>query len=142
MIYLDTGCLLKLYYPETDSAKVAKLVAGQTIALIAIHELELCNALELKLFRKEAKPAQVDATLALVDDDIRSGVLYRPVVIWEDMLREAARLAKNHTRALGCRSLDIVHCSAARQLSAALFITTDVRQRRLAVAIGLKCPSV
>ena len=64
MIYLDTGCLLKLYYPD----------------------LEISNALELKLFRKEAKPSQVRATRALVEEDLRDGVLHRASVSWDDIL--------------------------------------------------------
>lgn len=46
MIYLDTGCLLRLYYPEPESPRVAKLVAVDTIAIVGLHELELANALE------------------------------------------------------------------------------------------------
>lgn len=116
MIYLDTGCLLKLYYPESESPKVAKLVSGDTIALIALHELEIANALELKLFRKEASANQIRATHALIESDLRSGVLYRPTVVWEDLLREASSLARAHTRTIGCRSLDIIHCAAAGRL--------------------------
>src|SRR5262249_11780096 len=62
MIYLDTGCLLKLYYPEPESARVARLVGASPIAFIALHELELSNALELKLFRRDARAPQVAAT--------------------------------------------------------------------------------
>jgi hypothetical protein len=29
--YLDTGCFVKLYYPETDSAQVIALIQGKTI---------------------------------------------------------------------------------------------------------------
>lgn len=142
MIYLDTGCLLKLYYPEPDSDRVARLVSGEVIAFLALHQLEVLNALELKLFRKQATRAQVHATAALVEQDLRSGVLYRAAVPWEDVLEEAALTAKAHTRRVGCRSLDILHCSAARSLAVTSFITTDARQRRLAESLGLKCPAV
>jgi predicted nucleic acid-binding protein len=142
MIYLDTGCLLKLYYPEPDSPRVAKLVSGQPIAFVAVHDLEISNALELKLFRKEARPAQVRATGTLIEDDVRSGTLHRASVPWDDVWADARALAKSHTRSFGCRSLDIVHCAAARSLAVAAFITTDARQRRLALAMGLVCPSV
>lgn len=142
MIYLDTGCLLKLYYPEPDSAKVAALLGGEVIAFVPLHGLELSNALELKLFRKEAKPAQVRATHALLDADLRAGALHRPSIVWEDVLEDATTLARAHTRKLGCRSLDILHCAAARRLSATGFLTTDARQRRLALALGLRCPAV
>jgi predicted nucleic acid-binding protein len=142
MIYLDTGCLLKLYYPEPDSPNVAALVSGQTIAFVALHELELNNALELKLFRKEATPAQVRATHTLVERDARTGLLHRPAVSWDEVLRDASSMARSYTRMLGCRSLDILHCSAAHRLTAAAFLTTDERQRRLAIKIGLTCPAV
>ncbi len=142
MIYLDTGCLVKLYYPEPESTKIARLVAGESIAFLALHELELANALQLKLFRKDAKPSQVRATRALIEEDIATGVLHRPDVDWEDALRSAATLASAHTRSTGCRSLDVLHCAAAQRLGAAPFVTTDARQRRLALAIGLTCPAV
>ena len=142
MIYLDTGCLVKLYFPEPESAKVAALASGQSIAFLALHELELLNALELKLFRKEAQPSQVRAVKALVAEDLRNGTLHRPSVAWDDILEDAKALALSHTRKIGCRSLDILHCSAARILSAPAFVTTDGRQQRLATTIGLACPPV
>jgi hypothetical protein len=40
VIYLDTGCLVRLYYPEPDSAVVAGLVRGKPIWHTALHELE------------------------------------------------------------------------------------------------------
>lgn len=142
MIYLDTGCLIKLYYPEPESLRVARLASGKTIALTALHELELSNALELKLFRREATPAQIRMTGALVEGDTRAGSLYRPLLAWEDVLREASSMVKAHTRTLGCRSLDVLHCAAARYLSVASFVTTDARQRKLAIKVGLSCPRV
>lgn len=142
MIYLDTGCLLKLYYPEPESKRVAALVVGKAIVFSGLHELELSNALELKSFRREATPKQIQMTRALVETDVRNGTLYRPTSVWEDIFREAATLANDHTRRIGCRSLDILHCATARHLSTELFVTTDQRQRKLATKIGLNCPSV
>ena len=139
MIYLDTGCLLKLYYPEPESEAVAALVSEGPIAFVALHELELSNAVELKLFRREAKPAQARAVHELVEADLRAGVLHRPVLNWENVLRDSQALARGHTRRIGCRSLDILHCSAARVLAVESFVTTDARQRRLARAVGLSC---
>ena len=61
MIYLDTGCLLKLYYPEPDSASVAAAVFGKVIIFSSLHELELTNALSLKVFQGRATPEQAGA---------------------------------------------------------------------------------
>jgi hypothetical protein len=142
VIYLDTGCLLKLYYPEAESARVAMLVQGKTIAFVALHELELANALQLKLFRREATPKQVKLTNELVRADAQAGMLHLPTLVWEDVFREAATMAGAHTRRLGCRSLDILHCAASRVVAAESFITTGLRQRKLAQKLGLTCPAV
>jgi predicted nucleic acid-binding protein len=142
MIYLDTGCLLKLYYPEPESESVAKLVVEEAIVLVALHELELANALELKLFRREAKLSQVRAVHEFVAADLRDGKLHRPALVWDDVLQDSTALARSHTRKLGCRSLDILHCAAARRLAVDMFVTTDARQKRLANAIGLRCVSL
>jgi predicted nucleic acid-binding protein len=120
---------------------LAQLVIEQAIVLVALHELELSNALELKLFRREAKARQVRAIHEFVADDLRAGKLHRPALVWDDVLRDSKALAQGHTRKIGCRSLDILHCAAARMLAVDVFVTTDARQKRLADAIGLRCIS-
>ena len=58
MTYLDTGCFVKLYYPEPDSTKVIALVQGKPLCHTPLHELELVSALQLKVFVKNATAAQ------------------------------------------------------------------------------------
>ena len=77
MLYLDTGCLLKLYYPEWNSAQIAAAVVGAELCLTALHELELATALELKVFRQEATAAQAEAARAAVEEDVAVGKLVR-----------------------------------------------------------------
>jgi hypothetical protein len=50
--------------------------------------------------------------------------------------------AEQHTGTLGCRSLDVLHCAAAKVLAATEFISTDVRQKRLAAVIGLNLVAI
>ena len=137
MTYLDTGCFVKLYCPEPDSAKVVALVQGRVLYCTPLHELEFVNALQLKLYFKSATAAQATAARALVDADLKAGVLRSPVTGWNEVLAEAVKLAEMHTGTIGCRSLDILHCAAAKVLAATEFISTDARQRKLAVAMGL-----
>ena len=61
MVYLDTGCLVKLYYPERESAAVAAAVVGERIVFTALHELEMVTAMHLKVFRGEATSEQIVA---------------------------------------------------------------------------------
>ena len=137
MTYLDTGCLVKLYYPEPDSAKVVALIQGKSICYTPLHELEFVNALQLKMFFRSASAAQVSAARALVEGDLKSGVLVSQVEDWKDILPEAVKLAEQHTGQIGSRSLDILHCAAAKLSAATEFISTDARQKQLAVAMGL-----
>jgi predicted nucleic acid-binding protein len=139
LIYLDTDCLLKLYYPKPDSERIANLVCGRPIVFTDLHELECRTALELKGFRKEATASQLNATVRLIEGDVRAGVLHRASLAWEDALREATQITIKHTRKIGCRSLDILHCASALALNITEFVTTDQRQLRLAKTLGLNC---
>ena len=106
MIYLDTGCLLKLYYPEPESGAVAAAVAGEVIVFTPLHELETVTAMQLKVFRGEARPEQALAATALVNEDVAAGKLVVVVQDWPAAFREASLLAQAHTAKIGCRSLD------------------------------------
>ena len=142
MTYLDTGCFVKLYYPEADSAQVIAKIQGKSICYTPLHELEFMNALQLKIFFKNATPQQVTAARALVEADLKSGVLSAAGGDWPNLFREAVKLAEQHTGAIGCRSLDILHCTAAKVLTATEFISTDARQKKLATAMGLNLVTI
>lgn len=137
MIYLDTGCLVKLYYPEPDSAVVVSRVAGTPVFYTPLHELELTNALNQKRFHLNATEAQVNAALGLIQADLATGVLVAPSSVWQTHFQSAVQVSMSHTPTIGCRSLDILHCAIAADLQAAEFVTTDGRQSRLAQAMGL-----
>jgi hypothetical protein len=87
VVYLDTGCLVKLYYPEPESAAVAAAVVGERIAFTALHELEIVTALKLKAFRGEAEPEQVAAAIGLVEEDLGGGKLVESPVNWRSVFR-------------------------------------------------------
>lgn len=142
MVYLDTGCLLKLYYPEPESAAVAAAVAGEIIVFTALHELEMVTAMQLKLFRGEGKAEQAAAALGLVHEDLAAGKLVEAAVDWRTVLSEAARSAQAHAARVGCRSLDILHCTLAKAASSTVFVSSDTRQITLARAEGLRVLSV
>ena len=68
---------------------------------------------------------------------LKTGVLVSARSEWENVFQEAVKLAEQHTRVFGCRSLDVLHCAAAKVLAASEFISTDGRQKKLASAMGL-----
>jgi predicted nucleic acid-binding protein len=138
VVYLDTGCLVKLYYPERESAAVAAAVMGERIAFTALHELEMVTAMQLKVFRREAKAEQVVAAMGLVQGDVVAGKLVESPTDWRSTFREAVRLAQAHAAVTGCRSLDTLHCALAKVVSPSAFLSSDARQIQLARAAGLR----
>jgi len=140
--YLDTGCFVKLYYPEPDSARVIAAIQGKSVCFTPPHEQEFVNALQLKVFFKGATAAQVFAARSLVEVDLKSGVLVAASGTWKEIFQEATKLAEQFSGTVGCRSLDILHCAAAKLLAAGEFISTDLRQKKLAMAMGLNVVAV
>lgn len=128
---------MKLYAYEADSAKIARIVHGLSIPVSSIHELELTNAMHLKVFRREATAPEVKAALQLFQSDKETGVLFAPTLDWSLVFREATTLVTRFAARVGCRSLDVLHCATAVVLNATLFVTSDDRQRELAKRAGL-----
>jgi hypothetical protein len=60
---------------------------------------------------------------------------------WQEIFGTAIKLAQQHTGVTGCRSIDFLHCAAAKVMAAHEFITTDDRQKKLATAMGLNLVS-
>ena len=139
MIYLDTSAFIKLYIREEHSEAVNKMVIRQDEPLPVwfLHTLEMRNAFNLKLFRKELMQADVDNLTKLFHDRLQSGIYAAPRLEIGDLAATAIPFT-SHTRRLGCRSLDILHVAAAKLIGARRFVTFDDRQRSLAETVGLK----
>jgi predicted nucleic acid-binding protein len=139
-LWLDTSVLVALYVPESRSERVAKFVrrAGEPIPFSPLHELELANALRLRLFRREARRAAVDATLARIGDDLHEGVLLRTALDWPATFAKAVELSGRFTPRIGSRSLDLLHVAAALLARSERFVSADRRQSAVARGAGLR----
>jgi predicted nucleic acid-binding protein len=129
-----------LYYPEEKSESLIAHLRRRPLPLLItwLHEVEFTNGLQLKLFRKEAPAAAVAATLDALRADGESGVLHRAQPSWPAVFATTLRLSTEHSRALGTRTLDLLHVAAALTLQTTEFVTGDARQARAAVKEGLK----
>lgn len=112
------------------------------LSFVWLHQLELRNALRLRVFRGEITPAQRDSSLNLILADLASGVLKATTPPHASVMTEAERLSATHSESLGTRSLDILHVAAALVLGAGEFLTFDQRQAKLAKATGLRVPAL
>jgi hypothetical protein len=57
--------------------------------------------------------------------------------LWHRVFGEAESIAANHTSAIGCRTLDVLHVAAAKLVGVTEFCTFDMRQTDLVKKIGM-----
>ncbi len=138
--YADPSALLKLYLKEPESRAMAKWRAKAGDPLLVTHHgrVELANGIGLAAHRGIITDAAYDAALAALDDDFSTGRYRQADLLWRATLNRAAELSREHTRTLGCRSLDVLHVASAVELELKNFATFDLRQQQLARAVGLK----
>jgi predicted nucleic acid-binding protein len=102
-----------------------------------LGELEVVNALGLRVFRKEVSAAQAQSSLDDFENDLRDGILQlRPLP--EQVFERARQLSRQTTARLGTRTADLLHVAAALELSVDWLYSFDRQQRKLARAVRLK----
>lgn len=82
--------------------------------------------------------AALTDTLDSLEEDFLDGRYVQADLHWRATLNKAAELARIHTPSIGCRSLDVLHVASALELQNKRFLTYNLRQQRLARAVGLK----
>ena len=139
-IYADPSALLKLYLHEPESRALAAWRAKNSGPLAVTHHgrVELVNGLALAAHRGLVSDAVAAAALAALDDDFHAGRYRTADLLWRSALNRAAQLSRAHSRALGTRTLDVLHVASALELGLGHFLTFDHRQRQLAKAAGLR----
>ena len=138
--YADSSFLVSLYVADSNSDAAASEMARLALPILvtSLGELELENAIQLRMFHKEIAALEMRRTRAAFRADVEAGLLaIKPMT--EAMYLEARRLASRWTSRLGTRTLDILHVAAAIVLEADSFHTFDDRQKKLAKAAGLVC---
>ena len=133
-----------ILWREQDSEHAAKVLAScrPPTLLCAWQLLEIRNAMRLKVFRREVSPEQYAEADGYLRTDVEAGILAAAPIDLDTTLARAARLSEAWTMRLGCRTLDIIHVSAALLLKADQLITFDRRQGDLAKKAGLKVHGV
>jgi predicted nucleic acid-binding protein len=120
--------------PKADAWRMANL---DPLPFTAFHRLELRNALNLAVFQKRLTPVEVQSAWQEVENDIAAGLLVVRGGLWHRIFGEAESIAANHTPAIGCRTLDVLHVAAAKLVGVTDFCTFDTRQADLVKKIGM-----
>jgi predicted nucleic acid-binding protein len=133
--YADTSFLISVYTPDANSHLAVDVMhrAQLPLFLTAFGEIELLNALQLRLFRRELTALEVKEAHSAIRRHIDSQVYvlkpFSPAIF-----EKAKQITQRRTRELGVRTLDLLHVASALVLEAEVFYSFDIDQRKLARA--------
>jgi uncharacterized protein len=139
--YLDTSAVVPLLIAEAASDACRELWdSADTVATSQIAYVEAATALAMAQRLQRITARQDSAALRLLD---RLWAEVDVVAIDDDLVRRAARLARDH----GLRGYDAVHCASAEQLNDPddpdlVFVSGDHKLLAAATAIGLSTADV
>jgi predicted nucleic acid-binding protein len=138
-IYADPSFIVSLYTLDTNSATAARTMQAPSADryLTTFGELEVVNAMGLRIFRKEISAAQAQASAIEFETDLRDGV-FQLRELTDPIIERARQLSRQTTAKLGTRTADLLHLAAALELGVDFLYTFDQQQRKLAQALRLK----
>jgi predicted nucleic acid-binding protein len=138
-VYADSSFLVSLYTLDSHSDQAATdvLRSHPKLLLTPLAELELTNALELRVFRKELPAASIAEARTELQNHVSEG-FYELVGMPTTVYDLARRIGLKRTSGTGTRTLDILHVASAILLRAEEFWTFDDRQAKMAKVEGLR----
>ena len=136
---VDASFLFSLYVLDANSAKASAMMKRSDLPLLLseVGKIEILNAVGLRLFRKELLPTEAAKVYDLFREDIEQGVV-QIVPLPAAAYQLAEQIARKRTPLLGTRTLDVLHVAGALARKARAFYTFDIKQARLAAALGLR----
>ena len=137
-VYADTSFLVSLYARDSNSIKAASQMARLPLPIVItpLSELELTNALQLRLYRRQVDSRELNLAHGAYRSDLRERILLlKPMP--NALYREAVQLSRRWTAKFGVRTLDLVDIASALGLGADTFASFDLRQRKVADTVGL-----
>jgi predicted nucleic acid-binding protein len=136
--YADPSFIVSLYSPDANSHAAAHTMQAPAERFVTTFgELEVVNAMGLRIFRKEISPAQAQSSLLEFEQDLRDGV-FQLRGLTDPVLERAQQLSRQTTAKLGTRTADVLHVAAALELGVDCLYTFDLHQRKLAQSLRLK----
>ena len=130
--------MVPLYAADAHSATATAIMehVRDPVLITPFGEVELCNALQLRVFRSNLTPHAALVANQAFERDILQGIFFvQPFS--PPTLELAKRLSRQHTAGIGTRTLDLMHVASAITFGASAFLSFDNNQRKLAQAVGL-----
>lgn len=137
-LYLDTSCLLKLFFPEAESSAVASLIAAEEHVVVStLATLELRVQIQGRIAGGSLSARSAVALLSMVDRTLTQ-LPYELAETPSNVYAVATAQLLPLGRAVHCRTLDRLHLAAMETLGLRRLLTHDEIQARAAKARGFE----
>jgi predicted nucleic acid-binding protein len=138
MIYLDSSVIFSVQVSDANTVSAVSLVRSveEVLLITTLCEIEVINALHLRVFRKEISSQQALQSIGDIERNVQSGI-YKSMQLPESAFMRAKILAQSLTPAIGVRATDLLHVAAAIELGAKSLYTFDRKQHSAAQGAGL-----
>jgi predicted nucleic acid-binding protein len=137
-LYLDTSCLLKLFFPEPESARTAFLVSRERrVAVSSLARLEALVQIQARAAGGLLSARAVAGLLRMIDGTLACAP-YDVVTTPGGIDRVAEKQILPISRSVHCRTLDRLHLAAMQALGLSRLLTNDDIQARAATAMAFE----
>lgn len=137
-LYLDTSCLLKLFFPEAESSTVASLVAAEERVVVStLASLELRVQIQGRVAGGTLSARSATALLSVVDRTLGQSP-YELAETPSNVYSVASAQLLPLGRAVHCKTLDRLHLATMEALGLRRLLTHDEIQARAAKARGFE----
>ena len=141
MTYCDSSFLCALYLPGDAYEPAARPIAAnftESIPYPPLSELELQNSIYRGVAARLFTGQTCTKVLRQIRQDKARGFLKPCRLVFDDHFHEALVLTERFTAIHSCRTLDVLHVSAAILLQASNLASFDIRQRKIAAELDLE----
>ena len=137
-LYLDTSCLLKVFFPEPETATTVALIAQESH--VVISSLACLEALVHIHGRVAAKMLSAAAARRLIErfDQILQAEPYELVPCPPSIIEIAETQVRPAVKSAYCRTLDRLHLAAMQALGVHRLLTNDETQAQAARGLGFE----
>jgi uncharacterized protein with PIN domain len=136
-VYVDTSCLLKVLFPEPETARVMGLIAAEAQVIVsALARLEALVQIHARFAGGLLSRPAARRVTARLDEILRQDP-FEVVQGPPDIVELAEAQVRPLTRGAHCPTLDRLHLAVMRSLALRRLLTNDDAQARAARALGL-----
>ena len=136
-LYLDTSCLLKVFFPEPETDRTLALIGAEARVLVSsLARLEALSQIRARAAGGLLSPARATRLRRRVDAVLKLAP-YERVRCPADIIDIAADQIRITEKGAYCRTLDRLHLATMQALGIHRLLTNDRVQAAAARSLGL-----